>query len=76
MEKHIHKSDMQICISQPEAAKQMNVSPRMIATVKEIERKAPEFIPRMERGAKVGRLSQGKTITRTNAAAYGIYQTR
>ena len=37
-------------ISQPEAAKQLNISPRMIATVKEIERKAPELISQMERG--------------------------
>jgi N6-adenosine-specific RNA methylase IME4 len=43
-------ANLQTHISQPEAAKQLNVSPRMIATVKEIERKAPEFIPRMERG--------------------------
>jgi len=43
-------ANLQTHVSQPEAAKQLNVSPRMIATVKEIERKAPEFISRMERG--------------------------
>ncbi len=36
--------------SQSEAAKQLNISPRLIASVKEIERKAPELLPQMERG--------------------------
>jgi len=50
MPKHIHKTDMQICISQPEAAAMMNVSPRTVATVKAVERDAPEYIPLIESG--------------------------
>lgn len=36
--------------SQPEAAKQLNVSPRLVASVKEVERKAPELMPKLESG--------------------------
>lgn len=50
MPKHLHKTDMQICTSQPEAAKQLNVSPRLVASVKEVERKAPELMPKLESG--------------------------
>jgi DNA modification methylase len=37
-------------ISQPEAAQMLNVSPRTVATVKAVEREAPELIPQMEAG--------------------------
>lgn len=37
-------------ISQPEAAEMLNVSERTIRTVKEIDRKAPEYINKMESG--------------------------
>jgi len=50
MEKHIHKDDRQICLSQPEAAEMMNVSERMIRIVKAIERDAPELIPKIDSG--------------------------
>jgi N6-adenosine-specific RNA methylase IME4 len=50
MPKHLHKTDMQICISQPEAAEKLNVSTRSVATIKEIERKAPELMPKLESG--------------------------
>jgi len=50
MPKHLHKTDMQICTSQPEAAKQLNVSPRLVASVKEVERKAPELMAKLESG--------------------------
>lgn len=48
--KHLHRDDMQICTSQPEAAAMLNVSPRTVATVKAIERDAPEFMSMMESG--------------------------
>ncbi|MDZ4241725.1 MAG: hypothetical protein U1D99_02770 [Candidatus Omnitrophota bacterium] len=44
MTKHLHKDDMQICISQPEAAEMLNVSTRMVASVKAIEKAAPDLI--------------------------------
>jgi len=50
MPKHLHKTDMQICISQPQAADMLNVSPRTVATVKAIERDAPELMERMING--------------------------
>jgi len=34
MPKHLHKTDMQICTSQPEAAKQLNETQRMIVAKK------------------------------------------
>lgn len=37
-------------VSQPEAAKQLNISPRLVASVKEVERKAPELMPKLESG--------------------------
>lgn len=37
-------------ISQPKAAAMMNVSPRTVATVKAIEREAPELMPKLESG--------------------------
>ena len=37
-------------LSQSEAAEKLNVSPRTVATVKAIERDAPEYIPRIESG--------------------------
>lgn len=43
-------ANLQTHVSQSEAARQLNVSPRMIATVKEVERKAPELITHMESG--------------------------
>ncbi|MDP3980470.1 MAG: MT-A70 family methyltransferase [Chlamydiota bacterium] len=50
MTKHLHKDDMQICISQPEAAEMLNVSTRMVASVKAIEKAAPDLIKEIESG--------------------------
>lgn len=36
--------------SQSEAAEMLNVSPRIVATVKKIEREAPDLLPKMESG--------------------------
>ncbi len=52
MPKHLHKNDTQICVSQPEAAKMLNVSPRLLQNVKEIERMSPELIQQIESGEK------------------------
>lgn len=45
-----HSANLQKVISQPEAAAMLNVSPRTVATVKAIEKDAPEYIPRIESG--------------------------
>lgn len=43
-------ANLPISISQPEAAKMLNVSERTIRSVKAIERDAPELIPEIEKG--------------------------
>jgi N6-adenosine-specific RNA methylase IME4 len=48
--KHIHKSDMPIGISQQDAADQLNVGSRTVARVKQVEREAPELMPKLESG--------------------------
>jgi hypothetical protein len=45
-----NSANLQNKISQPEAAQMLNVSPRTIASVKAIERDAPDLLPKMESG--------------------------
>ena len=48
--KYIHKADVPIGISQKEAADQLNVGRRTVARIKQIEREAPELMPKLENG--------------------------
>ncbi len=50
MPKHLHKTDSSINLSQTEAGNLLNISVPTIKRIKEIERKAPELLPKMERG--------------------------
>lgn len=43
-------ANLQISVTQPAAAIMLNVSPRTVASVKTVEREAPELLEKMERG--------------------------
>ena len=43
-------ANLQKVISQPKAAQMLNVSPRTVATVRAVEKKAPELMPMLESG--------------------------
>lgn len=49
-DRNFESANLQNGISQTAAAEMLNVSPRTVATVKAVERKAPELVAKMESG--------------------------
>ncbi len=57
-----------VAITQPEAAAMMNVSPRTVATVKAIEREAPELLTKLESGEMTAHEASKKVAEKKRCA--------
>lgn len=62
-------ANLQFEVTQSAAADMLNVSPRTVATIKAIERAAPELLPRIEAGEMTAHEAQ-KTIRANEIKAY------